>query len=107
MFPSSWKIGSSTKSTFFQKSEMPSLKVEPYTASIDCSLLKNLIFIGKFDTVAEGVDSAINLTSEHMKAYILSIAKKTGERNLYPAIIMQSLVGIFSQPISTTLKLVS
>lgn len=34
------------------KSEIPSLKVLPFTASIDRSLLRRLFYMGKFDTFA-------------------------------------------------------
>lgn len=72
---------------------MPTITVAPYTASIDRLLLKNLFFMGEFDTVAEGIELAGSLTSEQINTCVLSIVKKTGKAIYDPDIIEQSLNG--------------
>lgn len=50
-----------------KQSELPTL-FPPYTANIDRSLLKNLVFKGKFEKIAPNTLSASDLTDENIKS---------------------------------------
>ena len=80
-----------------KQADVPTLKALPYTASIDRSLLKNLFFMGKFDTIAEGVANAKDLTDAHIKTYVESLVSRSSDDKLDPAIIEKALEG-FSMP---------
>lgn len=53
-----------------KQTEVPSLKVLPYIVSIDRSLLKNLSFLGQFDTIAAEAESDWDLTDSNIKTYV-------------------------------------
>ena len=76
-----------------KKTEVPSLKVLPYSASIDRTLLKNLFFMGKFDTIAPTTSTAAELSDEHIKAYVESIVSRSGGTVNNPALIEKALEG--------------
>ena len=59
-----------------KQAEVPSLKVLPFTASVDRSLLKNLFYMGKFDDHAPDAATFSDLTSNQIKAYIDSIVAR-------------------------------
>lgn len=77
-----------------KQSELPTLKVLPYTASIDRSLIKNLFFMGKFDSIADGVTSASDLNDEHIKVYIDSLVSTIDESEMDPTIIEKAIEGL-------------
>ena len=80
-----------------KQAEVPSLKVLPYTASIDRSLLKNLFFMGKFDSIAADASSAKDLTDAHIEMYIKSLVSRPSNADFDPSIIEKALEG-FSMP---------
>ena len=60
-----------------KQADLPTLKALPYTASIDRTLLKSLFFMGKFDNIATGVESASSLNEGHIKTYVQSLVSCT------------------------------
>lgn len=80
-----------------EQAEVPTLTVVPYTASIDCSLLKNLPFMGKFDKIAPGVTSESGLTDEHIKTYVTSLVVRSSDSEVDLSIIDKALEG-FTMP---------
>lgn len=62
-----------------KQAEAPSLKVLPYSARIDRTLLKNIVYMGLFDTILQE-ESIETLTDEHIKTYLHSIGKPTRTR---------------------------
>lgn len=77
--------------------EIPTLKVLPYTASIDRSLLKSLFFIGKFDVIAADITQYDLLSDEHIKTYVKSLVSSTDISEIDPDVIEKALEG-FSMP---------
>lgn len=67
--------------------EMSALEVELRTASIDRSLLKNLIFIGNLKMTAEGVPEDKKLTHSHVKEDIDTLLKKSISAEIVPSVI--------------------
>ena len=60
-----------------EQAEVPSLKPAPLLASIDRTLLKNLLFMGKLNEVAPGA-TILTLTEENLKYYIVVQTGCTG-----------------------------
>ena len=60
-----------------KQADLPNLTALPYTASIDRTLLKSLFFMGKFDNIAKGVESASSLNNKHIKTYVQSLVSRT------------------------------
>lgn len=58
-----------------KQAEVPTLQVTPYTASIDCSLLKNLAFMEYFDQI-DLKATPKPLTSEQIKSYLLGLVQQ-------------------------------
>lgn len=81
-----------------KQSDLPSLSVLPYNASIDRSLLKNLFFMGKFDHIADGIDRAAEVTDEHIKAYITSLVKHATGADPNLAIIEKAVESFAMSP---------
>lgn len=52
------------------QSELASLTALPYTASIDLSLRKNLLYMENLDSIAEYFSQAKELTNAHIKSYV-------------------------------------
>lgn len=77
-----------------KQAEVPSLKVLPYTASIDLSLLEDLFFMGKFDDIAPEVEDSKHLTDEQIKKFIVSIVSRSIDAPINPAIIKAALQGL-------------
>lgn len=74
--------------------QLRSLNILPYTANIDCSLLKSLHYMGKFDKLASGVESFKELTNEHIKTFIESLVKHTDSEAFDPTTIESALAGL-------------
>lgn len=72
--------------------ELPSLKPVAWTASIDRSLLRSLIYMGDLEAFAPGV-SAKTITNEHLKSYITSLVSRDG-RDYDPAVMNSALDGL-------------
>lgn len=73
--------------------EVPSLKPLLYSASIDRSPLKNLFFMGKFDSIASEVTDVSRLQDSHIRTYIESIVSRSSESPMDPAVIERALDG--------------
>lgn len=80
-----------------KKAEIPTLTALPYSASIDRSLLKNLVFMGKFDAIAEDIDSADELTDQQIETFIASFIKRSSTTDIDPNVIDKALEG-FGMP---------
>lgn len=80
-----------------KKAELPSLTAASYNVSIDRGLLANMVFLGKFDTIAPNKEAS-ELTSNQVKRFIESIVKapKTG---FDPKFIDKALIG-FKMPMN-------
>lgn len=81
-----------------KQTEMPSLLITPYTASVDRSLLKHLLFMGSFDEIAP--DATVeSLTNEQIKSYLDSLVQN---KDAYePARLREALAGL-SFPVKIT-----
>lgn len=71
--------------------EVPSLREAPYTVSVDRVLLKNLIWMGKFKTIAPGATME-SITSDQVKEYLLSLV--SGGNRIDADTVERSLQGI-------------
>lgn len=60
-----------------KQSELPSLKALPYTASIDRSLLKNLFYMCKLDTIAQTIASTRDVTDSHINSFVESLVERS------------------------------
>ena len=72
---------------------MHDLRILPYMSSTDRSLFKNLVFLGKFESIAPDVDDANYLANSNIKSYVDSIFAAPDNANLDTAIIEKTLVG--------------
>jgi len=77
-----------------KQAEIPTMTVRPWTASIDLSLLQDLHFMGKFDTIAPSVNEADNLTDEHIKKFITSLVTRSEDSIINPGVIKAALSGL-------------
>lgn len=75
-----------------KQAEIPSLQETPYTASIDRSLLKHLVFMGSFDDVDPNITYE-TVTSENIKDYLKNLVKNTDK--LYdPTRLRDAMAGL-------------
>ncbi len=77
--------------------EMPTLKVLPYTASVDRTLLKSLFYMGKFDEIAKDATNVADLTDTHIETYVKALVTRPDTASFNPTIIKSALVG-FAMP---------
>ncbi|CAN8076723.1 unnamed protein product [Agarophyton chilense] len=80
-----------------KQSQVPSLEVLPYKASVDRSLLKSLHYMGKFEKLAPNAQSFKDLTDDVIKTFVESLVKRTESDAFDPTIIESALNG-FSMP---------
>lgn len=74
-----------------KKLQIPSLSALPYKASIDRTLLKNLLFMGKFDEIAKDATEASQLSDDEIKTYIESLVSGATSRDVHPSVIEKAL----------------
>ena len=75
--------------------EIPSLKMVPYTASIDRLMLKNLLFLEKMENIA--LDATIEtISDEQQKTYINSLVKRSS--NTYEPTQIEQALSSLSMP---------
>lgn len=72
-----------------KQAEVASLAVASWTASGDHALLKNLVYMGKFDTLAPSVTNSSNLTDTHIENYVRSLV--TRDTSFEPTAIESAL----------------
>lgn len=77
--------------------EVPTLKVLPYTASVDRTLLKSLFYMGKFDDIAPDIATVKDLTTDHIETYVRSLISRSDTTIVDPTIIESALCG-FAMP---------
>lgn len=75
-----------------KQAEVPALTLVPYTASIDRTLLKHLVFMGAFDEIQENA-TVETLSDVHIKTYIDSLVT-TSEDEVDPSRIREALKGL-------------
>lgn len=80
-----------------KQDEVPTLKMLPYNASIDRTLLKSLFYMGKFDKFAADATSVTDLTDDEIKAYIEFIVARSDTAAFDPSIIESALSGFVMQ----------
>ncbi|CAN8061403.1 unnamed protein product [Agarophyton chilense] len=76
-----------------KQSQVLSLEVLPYKASVDRSLLKSLHYMGKFEKLAPNAQSFKDLTDEVIKTFVESLVKRTESDAFDPTIIESALNG--------------
>ena len=76
---------------------MPSLTAAPYNVSIDRGLLANMVYLGKFDSIAPN-KTATDLTSMEIKSFIKGLVK-TPSSGFDPKFIEKALIG-FKMPMT-------
>lgn len=53
-----------------KQAEVPTLSIAPWTSSIDRTLLKNLVYVGKLAKIAPNVTNASDLDDGHIDKYV-------------------------------------
>lgn len=71
--------------------EIPTIRIAPYTLYIDRTLLKNFLFMGKFEEIADEVSDAKDLTSTPIKTYIESLIERMRTVEVDPFVIESAL----------------
>lgn len=75
-----------------KSTEIPTMKAAPYTASIDRTLLKNLIYMGKLHSISPNA-TIETISNEQLKEYIYSLVKRCSE-TFDPSLIEHCLEGL-------------
>ena len=84
-----------------KQSELPTLKSLPYSASVDQSLLKNLVFMGKFDEIAADPSSVSTLEDKEIEEYVKSLVNRSEQEGFDGSTIEKALNGC-EMPMSIT-----
>ena len=77
-----------------KQGELPNLKPLPYQASIDRSLLKNLLFMGDFEEFAPDAETVEEISNDQIKSFIESKVSFDDEEEANPQVILNALKGL-------------
>lgn len=74
-----------------KQSEVPTLAIGTWASSIDRSLLKNLVYMGKFATIAPAIADPLLLQESHIEKYVKSLVSRNSNSTFEPAVIESAL----------------